>query len=56
MSFDKPTRNHLAKVIDACRERLAEDVTAQLQSVYGLYSDGTRLDVAQTADDRHAAA
>jgi len=56
MSFDKPTRNHLAKVIDACRERLAEDVTAQLQSVYGLYSDGTRLDVAQTADERHAAA
>lgn len=55
MSFDKPTRNLLAKMVSAARDRLAEDISAQLQSTYGLYPDGSRLDVAQTPEDRHAA-
>ena len=52
MSFDKPTRNLLAKMTAAARDRLAEDITAQLQSTYGMYPDGARLDVAQTPEDR----
>jgi hypothetical protein len=56
MSFDKPTRTLLAKMVAACRKRLADDVASQLQSTYGLYPDGTVLDVARTADERHAAA
>lgn len=55
MSFDKPTRNLLARMTAAARDRLAEDITAQLQSTYGMYPDGARLDVAQTPEDRHAA-
>jgi len=55
MPFDKPTRNLLAKIVAACRDRLADDVAGQLQSSYGLYPDGTTLDVAQTEDDRCAA-
>ena len=56
MSFDKPTRNLLAKMTAAARDRLAEDAVAQLQSTYGLYPDGTRLETAQTPADRQAAA
>jgi hypothetical protein len=56
MSFDKPTRTLLAKMVAACRKRLADDVASQLQSTYGLYPDGTVLDVARTADERYAAA
>ncbi|MDY7076886.1 MAG: BREX-1 system adenine-specific DNA-methyltransferase PglX, partial [Chloroflexota bacterium] len=55
MPFDKPTRNLLAKTVAACRDRLADDVADQLQSRYGLYPDGTVLDVARTEDDRRAA-
>jgi len=55
MSFDKRTRNRLARVVAQCRARLAEDVTDQLQSTYGLHPDGTVLDVARTEDDRRAA-
>ncbi|MFQ5615770.1 MAG: Eco57I restriction-modification methylase domain-containing protein, partial [Anaerolineales bacterium] len=54
MSFDKPTRNHLAKIVAACRDRLAADISDQLQSNYGLYPDGSHLDVARTEDDRRA--
>ncbi|MDR3577963.1 MAG: BREX-1 system adenine-specific DNA-methyltransferase PglX [Anaerolineaceae bacterium] len=55
MSFDKPTRNLLAKMTAAVRDRLAEDIIAQLQSTYGMYPDGSRLEVAQTPEDRYAA-
>ena len=55
MSFDKPTRNLLAKTVAACRERLAVDISDQLQSAYGLYPDGTHLDVARTEAERRAA-
>ncbi len=55
MPFDKPTRNLLAKIVATCRDRLADDIAGQLQSLYGLYPDGASLDVAQTEDDRCAA-
>ncbi len=56
MRFDDPTRKFLAKKVAACRDRLAEDISDQLQSTYGLYPDGTVLDVAITDDDKQAAA
>jgi hypothetical protein len=43
MSFDKETRNLLARTIAACRRRLVEDVTGQLRGTYGLHPDGTVL-------------
>lgn len=43
MSFDKDTRNLLAKTVAACRRRLAGDVTDQLRGVFGLHPDGTVL-------------
>ena len=43
MSFDKDTRNLLAKTVAACRRRLIEDVTDQLRGVFGLHPDGTVL-------------
>lgn len=54
MSFDKPTRNLLAKIVGQCRDRLVRDITEQLQSAHGLHPDGTILDVARTEDDRRA--
>lgn len=45
MSFDKDTRNALAKMVVACRKRLETDVTDQLQSTYGLHPDGTALPI-----------
>jgi hypothetical protein len=39
MSFDKDTRNALAKMVTACRRTLTEDVTNQLQETFGLYPD-----------------
>jgi hypothetical protein len=56
MAFDKPTRNALAKMVAACRERLTADISDQLQSAFGLYPDGTRLDVARTEADKRATA
>jgi hypothetical protein len=56
MAFDKSTRNALAKMVTACRERLAADISNQLQSTFGLYPDGTRLDVARTEADKRATA
>jgi hypothetical protein len=43
MSFDKETRNLLAKAVAACRRRLIEDVTDQLRGIFGLHPDGTML-------------
>jgi hypothetical protein len=43
MSFDKNTRNLLAKTIAVCRRRLIEDVANQLRGVFGLHPDGTVL-------------
>ena len=43
MSFNKDTRNLLARTVAACRRRLTEDVTDQLKGVFGLHPDGTVL-------------
>jgi len=47
MSFDKETRNLLAKTVAACRRRLTEDVTDQLRGTFGLHPDGTVLPTAK---------
>ena len=59
MSFDKDTRNLLAKTVTACRRRLTEDVTDQLRGVFGLHPDGTVLalkEMTHLSPDRIAAA
>lgn len=59
MSFDKDTRNLLAKTVAACRRRLLEDVTDQLRGVFGLHPDGTVLPLEKLthlSPDQHAAA
>ena len=59
MSFDKDTRNLLAKTVAACRRRLAGDVTDQLRGVFGLHPDGTVLPLEKLthlSPDQHAAA
>ncbi|NDY41596.1 BREX-1 system adenine-specific DNA-methyltransferase PglX [Dissulfurirhabdus thermomarina] len=59
MSFDKETRNLLAKTVAACRRRLTEDVTDQLRGVFGLHPDGTVLpleDLTHLSPDQAAAA
>ena len=59
MSFDKDTRNLLAKTVAACRRRLVEDVTDQLRGVFGLHPDGTVLSLEKLthlSPDQHAAA
>jgi hypothetical protein len=43
MSFDKETRNLLAKTVTACRRRLIEDVDGRLRGLYGIQPDGTVL-------------
>ena len=43
MSFDKETRNLLARTVTACRRRLVEDITDQLRGIFGLHPDGTVL-------------
>ncbi|MCE5200790.1 MAG: BREX-1 system adenine-specific DNA-methyltransferase PglX [Armatimonadota bacterium] len=45
MSFDKPTRNALARMVESCRTILTDDVRDQLQSVYGIYPNGQLLDI-----------
>ena len=45
MSFDKETRNNLARTVAACRRLLIEDVTQQLRGSFGLHPDGTVLPV-----------
>jgi len=59
MSFDKDTRNLLAKTVAACRRRLVEDVTDQLRGVFGLHPDGTVLPLEKLtylSPDQHASA
>ncbi|MCB5285397.1 MAG: BREX-1 system adenine-specific DNA-methyltransferase PglX [Candidatus Cloacimonetes bacterium] len=59
MSFDKSTRNLLARTVAACRRRLIEDVTDQLCGVFGLHPDGVVLpleNLAHLSPDQHAAA
>jgi len=43
MSFDKPTRNALARMVGECRRWLTTDIRTQLQATYGLQPDGTAL-------------
>jgi len=59
MSFDKETRNLLAKTVTSCRRRLVEDITDQLRGVFGLHPDGTVLPLDKLtylSPDQHAAA
>ncbi len=59
MSFDKDTRNLLARTVTACRRRLTEDVTDQLTGVFGLHPDGTVLalkEMSHLSPDQAAAA
>lgn len=42
-SLDKPTRTLLSKMVIHCRRLLVADVKEQLQRVYGLQPDGSRL-------------
>lgn len=45
MSFDKATRNVLAKLVAECRRLLTADIRDQLQRNYGLQPDGTALPI-----------
>lgn len=59
MSFDKDTRNLLAKTVVTCRRRLVGDVTDQLRGVFGLHPDGLVLPLEKLTHlsaDQHAAA
>ncbi|MCC6190562.1 MAG: BREX-1 system adenine-specific DNA-methyltransferase PglX [Anaerolineales bacterium] len=56
MPFDKPTRNALARLVAAARNRLIEDLTAQLQSDFRLQPDGTALPLDGLTDAQRAAA
>src|SRR3990172_5256185 len=56
MPFDKPTRNALARMVGAARERLKADLTAQLQTDFRLQPDGTALPLDGLTDDQRAAA
>ena len=45
MTFDKPTRSKLARMVDTCRRLLTDDIRDQIQVVYGIQPDGTALPV-----------
>lgn len=45
MSSDKPNYNALSSMVIACRKRLNDDITDQLQGIFGLHPDGTVLPV-----------
>lgn len=49
MSFDKPTRNALGRMVGACRRLLTEDIKDQLQRTYSLQPDGTVLPLERLA-------
>lgn len=49
MSFDKPTRNALGRMVGACRRLLTEDIKDQLQRTYGLQPDGAGLPLERLA-------
>ena len=56
MSFDKPTRNLLARMVGQAREILREDLTAQLQTSFRLQPDGAALPLDGLTDDERTAA
>ncbi len=56
MAFDKATRNALARMVGGARERLARDITEQLQTHYRLQPDGTALPLDGLVEDRLATA
>lgn len=56
MSFDKPTRNALAKMVSAARKILQDDITKQLQSDFRLQPDGTALALDGLTEDQRIAA
>lgn len=45
MSFDKPTRYALAKMVGDCRRSLTAEIRDQLQGLYGLQPDGSPLSI-----------
>src|SRR5690606_32060847 len=49
VSFDKPTRTALARMVADCREILLRDLEDQLQRTYGLQPEGTVLTVGDLA-------
>ncbi|CAG0947532.1 hypothetical protein ANRL1_04235 [Anaerolineae bacterium] len=56
MSYDKPTRNALAKMVGAARQILKDDITKQLQSDFRLQPDGTALALDGLTEDQRGAA
>lgn len=56
MSFDKPTRAALEKMVSAARERLKSDITEQLQSDFRMQPDGTALPLTGLTEDQRAKA
>lgn len=56
MSFDKHTRNLLARMVGNARQRLQGDITAQLQTYFRLQPDGTALPLDGMTDDQRTAA
>ena len=57
MSFDKDTRNALARMVTSCRRLLTTDVTDQLRGTFGLHPDGTVLplkDLGHLTEDMEA--
>ena len=56
MSFDKPTRNALSRMVGQAREKLKSDIMAQLQTTYRLQPDGTELPFGDLSQDLQAGA
>lgn len=56
MSFDKPTRNALARMVGAARQILKDDITKQLQSDFRLQPDGAALALDGLTEDQRVAA
>ena len=45
MSLDEKFRPLLSRMVTSCRKELKEDITNQLQELYGLYPDGTSISI-----------
>ncbi|MCL5952138.1 MAG: BREX-1 system adenine-specific DNA-methyltransferase PglX [Chloroflexi bacterium] len=56
MSFDKPTRAALEKMVSAARERLRSNITEQLQSDFRMQPDGTALPLTGLTEDQRVQA
>ncbi len=56
MSFDKPTRATLEKMVSAAREHLKSDITEQLQSDFRMQPDGTALPLTGLTEDQRVQA